>query len=98
MRQQRQGQQAVRDRPAERTVRRALGVDVDPLMIVGGVGEQVDTVLVDLEPFGGAQFCALCCDELVQPVELLHHFSSPRCALEHNRLVAVSNDAILTVP
>ena len=32
---------------AERPRRRALGVDVDPLVIAGGVREAVDPVLVD---------------------------------------------------
>ena len=40
---------------AERAVLRALGVDVDPLVVVGGVGEQVDAVLRDLEPVGVAE-------------------------------------------
>ena len=38
--------------------RRALLVDVDPLVVVGGVGEQVDPVLVDLDPVGGAELLA----------------------------------------
>ncbi|GAA1519778.1 hypothetical protein GCM10009761_22720 [Agromyces terreus] len=43
------------DRPAERSGGRALDVDVDPLAILGGLGERVDTGLVDLEPVAGAE-------------------------------------------
>src|SRR5690606_10254031 len=39
---------AVGDRSAERPRGGAHGIDVDPLMVVGGVGEEVDLVLRDL--------------------------------------------------
>src|SRR6185436_9645721 len=45
---------AVSDRAAEGTSRGALGVDVDPLVVVGGVGEGVHPSLVDRQPFRGA--------------------------------------------
>jgi hypothetical protein len=65
----------VRDRAAKRAAHRALGIDVDPLMVIRGVSEQVDTILGDLQPIGGTQLRALRRNELVQPAELLHHFS-----------------------
>ena len=37
-----------RDRGAEWSGRGTLGVDVNPLVIVGGVGEGVDLILADL--------------------------------------------------
>src|SRR4051794_18868817 len=45
---------------AERALGRgALDVDVDPLVVVGGVGEQVHAVLGDLEPVAGAPLGAV---------------------------------------
>ena len=43
------------DRAAERRLLRALGVDVDPLVVAGDVGERVDVLLGDLVPVGGAE-------------------------------------------
>ena len=40
----------MRDGAAERRFRRGLAVDVNPLVIVGEVGEAVDHVLVDQAP------------------------------------------------
>ena len=45
----------MRDRAAERRLRRALGVDVDPLVVAGDVGERVDLGLRDLVPVGDAE-------------------------------------------
>ena len=57
--QQRQGQVPVRDRPPERALRLgALDVDVDPLVVVGRVGEQVHVLLGDLVPVARAQLGA----------------------------------------
>src|SRR3954451_6673317 len=57
---QRQGQVAVRDRAAVRALLlRALDVDVDPLVVNGGVGEEIDRVLGHLVPVAGAQLLAL---------------------------------------
>ena len=48
---QRQGEVAVGDRPAERALGVGpLHVDVDPLVVAGGLGEQVDLRLGDLDP------------------------------------------------
>src|SRR6187402_609716 len=47
--QQGQGHEAVRDRRAERAGRGPLHVDVDPLVVVGGVGEELDPLLRDLD-------------------------------------------------
>jgi hypothetical protein len=44
-------------------------------MVVGGVGEQIDAFLRDLQPIGGTELAALGSDEFIQPAELLHHFS-----------------------
>ncbi|GAA2135856.1 hypothetical protein GALLR39Z86_38230 [Glycomyces algeriensis] len=41
------------DRAAEGPGGGALGVDVDPLVVAGGVGERVDAVLLDREPLAG---------------------------------------------
>ena len=51
---QRQGQVAVRDRPAEGALLGLLDVDVDPLVVTGRVGELVHALLGDLHPVGGA--------------------------------------------
>src|SRR5690348_12915592 len=45
-----QGEVPVRDGAAERAADRALRVDVDPLVVTGGVGECVDAGLVDRHP------------------------------------------------
>ena len=43
---------------AERRLRRALGVDVDPLVVAGGFGEGVDVGLRDLVPVADAELLA----------------------------------------
>ena len=46
----------MRDRRAEgRLALRAVGVHVDPLLVAGGFGEQVDALLRHLEPVRGAE-------------------------------------------
>ena len=65
----------MRDRRTERSLSRTDRIDVDPLVIIGRVGEQVDALLRDLQPIGRTELAALGSDELVQPTELLHHFS-----------------------
>src|SRR6185437_5057568 len=53
------GEIAVRDGLAARHLRLgALDVDMDPLVIAGGVGEGVDAVLGDLHPVGHADLLA----------------------------------------
>ena len=42
----------MRDRGAERACGCSLRVDVDPLRIVGRLGETVDALLLDLAPLG----------------------------------------------
>src|SRR5262245_9646608 len=54
-RQQRERQVAVRNRRAEGTVRGRLGIDVNPLVITGRLGEQVDLLLRDLVPLARAE-------------------------------------------
>jgi len=53
---QRAGTGIDRNRFAERAVLGALRVDVDPLVVAGGVGEHVDPGLVDLDPRAHADF------------------------------------------
>src|SRR5690606_13736147 len=48
-------QEAMGHRRAERSRSRLLAVHVDPLMVIGVVGEAVDTRLLDSEPVGGAE-------------------------------------------
>src|SRR3954447_21698646 len=57
-RDQREREISVRDGPSEGPRLGALDVDVDPLVVVGGVGELVDTLLGDLEPVGGPDLLA----------------------------------------
>ena len=46
------------DGAAERSGGRALDVDVDPLVVAGGLGERVDAVLLDGQPVAGAEVLA----------------------------------------
>ena len=46
------------DGAAKRGSRGALGIDVDVLMVVGGIGELVDAGLFDRQPVGDADFPA----------------------------------------
>lgn len=39
----------------ERAVSGALRIGVDPLVVTGGLREQIDLLLAELHPFGGAQ-------------------------------------------
>lgn len=50
----------MRDGAAERPGRGALRVDVDPLVVTGGVGEQGDLLLGDGEPVAVAEMGADC--------------------------------------
>jgi hypothetical protein len=43
------------DRPSERSGRRTLPVDMDPLVVIGRVREEVYTVLIDYSPVGIAE-------------------------------------------
>jgi hypothetical protein len=54
-RNQRQGQVAVGDRAAH-LLRRALDVDMDPLVVARGVGELVHPLLRHLDPVGDPYF------------------------------------------
>ena len=56
-RNQRQGQKAVGDRLAARHLALgALGIDMDPLVVAGGLGELVDPRLRDVDPVADADF------------------------------------------
>jgi hypothetical protein len=59
-------------RPAERSRRGAFGINVDPLVILGVVGEAVDPGLVDREPLRRADFLPDCRFELGQAMNGLH--------------------------
>jgi hypothetical protein len=48
----------VYDRAAEGAGLRALGVDVNPLVVAGDVGECVDSVLLDSYPLAAPQVAA----------------------------------------
>ena len=48
----------MRDGAAERAALGALHVDVDPLVVAGGLGERVDPLLGDLDPVAGADLLA----------------------------------------
>jgi len=49
----------MRDRCAIRTFSAgSLNVDVDPLMVAGGVGERADAFLIDGDPLGNTEFLA----------------------------------------
>ena len=60
----------MRDRRPERPRRGALGIDVDPLRVVGGARELVDPRLLDLPPVR---------DEL-PPDEVLDHHRTTEAA------------------
>jgi AcrR family transcriptional regulator len=57
-RQQGEGEIAVRDRGAEGARGGLLRVDMDPLVVAGGLREQIDALLVDLQPVGVPQLLA----------------------------------------
>ena len=62
---------------AEGTALGPLGVHVDPLVVAGGLGEQVDLVLVDAVPLAVAEVLP---DQIVEFVDALHGGShGPDC-------------------
>ena len=66
------------DRPAERAGLGPLGVDVDPLVVAGGVGEQVHPLLGDLDPVAVAEVLAHERAQLLDAVDGPHgHQRSP---------------------
>jgi hypothetical protein len=52
---ERQGEEPVGDGAAERALFGALGVDVDPLVVAGDLGEAVDALLIHGQPVGDAE-------------------------------------------
>src|ERR1017187_5881504 len=56
--QQREGQESVSNRGAERACSGTLRIDVDPLVIIGRIRERVDLVLSDLAPLAVPQVFA----------------------------------------
>ena len=66
------------DGHAERTVLGALGVDVDPLVVVGGVGEEVHPLLGDGLPFRIAEILA---DELGKGIDAVDDGGHVRSSL-----------------
>jgi hypothetical protein len=71
-RDQRQGEEAVRDGAPERAGCGALEVHVDPLVVAGGVGELVDPLLGDLDPLAGAELLAGRLGQLLERGEHAH--------------------------
>jgi hypothetical protein len=68
----------VRDRRAERPGLGALGVEVDPLVVVGRVGEEPDPLLRHGDPVADADLLADQVLELGDGLEASHRISSPR--------------------
>ena len=66
------------DRRAEWSGGRTLGVDVDPLVIVGGVGERVDPILADLPPFAVSEMRADQSAQLVHAADDGRHAAAAR--------------------
>jgi hypothetical protein len=63
----------VRDRrPVRAFLLGAVGVDVDPLVVLGDVGEFVDAVLVEFLPLADAEFGTDRCDGVVDGRDQLH--------------------------
>ena len=62
----------------------ALGFDVDPLVVAGGVGEHVHAFLRDLEPVAVAEMFADCGFDVVDSLEYAHDtlFGSARYRAE----------------
>ena len=63
---------------AERPGGGALGVDVDPLVVAGGVGERVDPLLVDRDPVAVAEVLADGGLQLGESVKVAHRAAQPR--------------------
>lgn len=65
----REGQVAVYNGLAVRAFRGTLFIHVNPLVIQGCVGKEVDTFLIYLEPFGGSEFLAKIAGKFVVRVD-----------------------------
>src|SRR5690606_41901484 len=70
------GQEAVGDGPAERSLLGPLDVDVDPLVVVGRVGELADLLLRDGQPVTGAELLPLGRQHIFLAAENAHWSSS----------------------
>src|SRR5271169_4683868 len=77
---ERQGQVTVRDRAAVRTLRGAPGLDVDPLMIMGGIGEDVHLMLGDRMPLARPDLLADHAEQVSRHVQLDGHRAPIRLA------------------
>src|SRR6202000_882039 len=93
VRDERKRQEAVGHRAAERALGGALRIDVDPLVVLGVVGEAVDPLLVDLEPVAGADLLADRGFEVSHAVVSLHlvsrHIANNTIANNPGRYVPV---------
>src|SRR5581483_1016223 len=69
VRRQGEGEVSVGDGAAERARLGPLRIDVDPLVVTGGVGELVDLLLGDLVPLARGQRLA---DQLAQALDAVH--------------------------
>ena len=61
------------DGVSERTGRRTLGVDVNPLVVAGGFGEEVDLLLGHAQVVGIAEVGADECREILNAVHVRSH-------------------------
>jgi len=70
---QRQSEVAVGDGPVEWSVDGALGIGMDPLVVVRGIREQVDLLLGYLDPLSGAQRLTDQSEQIGRSVEMGGH-------------------------
>src|SRR5271154_3182076 len=64
------------DRPPEGPVLRTLCIHVDPLMVVGSVGEGGDPVLIDVDPGAGTEFLPDVRSQVVKGLNACCHWAS----------------------
>ncbi|MNN02751.1 hypothetical protein D3C81_1154190 [compost metagenome] len=67
------------DRGPEGAILGTNGIDVDPLVVAGGIGEQVDAVLVQRQPFARADHFPHQRLEVLEMLVNLHACYSPLC-------------------
>ncbi|MNJ66924.1 hypothetical protein D3C77_630460 [compost metagenome] len=82
------GQVAMGDAAAKRALRGAHGVDMDPLVVAGRLGEQIDPFLGHLQPFGMPQVQALGGDQFFGSVEHDSHERFPYALAKLRRKTA----------
>jgi hypothetical protein len=70
----------VGDTGAKRAAGSPLGIDMNPLVIASGVGEQVDPLLADAQPVGAAQVHALGVEQRLSAGKYMSHLHVLRLA------------------